>query len=84
MSAEPQVCSTAVSAIWAPRCLGSAAIRIRVSAAALNRMALAPDQVLFLDDGAVNVDGALELGLVAHLVKNSVQTELVLKKYAVL
>ena len=34
--AEPQVCSTLVSPIRAPRCLGSAAMVVRVSAAALN------------------------------------------------
>jgi hypothetical protein len=38
VSAEPQLCSTAVSPMRAPRCLGSAAIVISVSAAALNRM----------------------------------------------
>ena len=35
--AEPQVCSTAVTPMRAPRCLGSAAIVIVVLAAALNR-----------------------------------------------
>ncbi len=34
--AEPQVCSTAVMAILAPRCLGSAAMVSIVSAEALN------------------------------------------------
>ena len=34
--AEPQVCSTEVMAILAPRCLGSAAIVSMVSAEALN------------------------------------------------
>ena len=34
--AEPQVCSTAVMPILAPRCLASAAIASVVSAAALN------------------------------------------------
>jgi hypothetical protein len=38
VSAEPQLCSTAVRPIRAPRCFGSAAIVISVSAAALNRM----------------------------------------------
>jgi FMN phosphatase YigB (HAD superfamily) len=51
---------------------------------ALDGMALPPDQVLFLDDGAANVEAARDLGLIAHLVKNLVQTELVLKEYAVL
>jgi hypothetical protein len=37
--AEPQVCSTAVMAILAPRCLGSAAMVSMVSAAALKRRA---------------------------------------------
>jgi hypothetical protein len=37
VSAEPQVCSTEVMPMWAPRCLGSAAIVISVSAEALNR-----------------------------------------------
>jgi hypothetical protein len=32
VSAEPQVCSTLVNPIWAPRCLGSAAMVISVSA----------------------------------------------------
>ena len=36
--AEPQVWSTAVRPIRAPRCLGSAALVIMVSALALNRM----------------------------------------------
>src|SRR5262245_4671585 len=34
--AEPQVCSTAVMPIWAPRCSGSDAMVRIVSAAALN------------------------------------------------
>jgi putative hydrolase of the HAD superfamily len=51
---------------------------------ALNGMALAPKDVLFLDDGATNVDAARELGLVAHLVKTAAQVEVVLKEYAVL
>src|ERR1700746_4094839 len=38
VSAEPQVCSTAVMPMRAPRCSGSAAMVSRVSAAALNRM----------------------------------------------
>ena len=38
VSAEPQVCNTVVSPTRAPRCLGSAAMVISVSAAALNRM----------------------------------------------
>src|SRR6195256_1657008 len=37
VSADPQVCSTKVTPIRAPRCLGSAAIVIIVSAEALNR-----------------------------------------------
>src|SRR6516162_8468641 len=36
VSADPQVCSTAVSPMRAPRCLGSAAMVIRVSAATLS------------------------------------------------
>jgi HAD superfamily hydrolase (TIGR01509 family) len=51
---------------------------------ALDRMALPPDQVLFLDDGTVNVDAARDLGLVAHLVRNVNETERVLKAFAVL
>jgi hypothetical protein len=47
-------------------------------------MALAPEDVLFLDDGATYVDAARELGLVAHLVKTPTQVEVVLKEYAVL
>ena len=35
--AEPQLCSTAVAPMRAPRCLGSAAIVIRVSAAVRNK-----------------------------------------------
>ena len=35
--AEPQVCSTEVIPMRAPRCLGSAAMVISVSAEALNR-----------------------------------------------
>jgi hypothetical protein len=37
VSADPQVCSTAVSPMRAPRCLGSAAMVIRVSAAVLSK-----------------------------------------------
>ena len=37
ISADPQVCSTAMMPIRAPRCLGSAAIVASVSAAALSR-----------------------------------------------
>jgi hypothetical protein len=37
VSADPQVCCTEVAPIRAPRCLGSAAIVIIVSAEALNR-----------------------------------------------
>ena len=37
VSAEPQVCSTAVRPMRAPRCFGSAAMVVSVSAAALNR-----------------------------------------------
>ena len=37
VSAEPQVCSTAVRPMRAPRCFGSAAIVVSVSAAVLNR-----------------------------------------------
>src|SRR5580693_1845483 len=36
VSADPQVCSTAVSPMLAPRCLGSAAMMIMVSAAVLS------------------------------------------------
>jgi putative hydrolase of the HAD superfamily len=51
---------------------------------ALDRMGLPADRVLFLDDGAANVDPARELGMIARLVKNPLETELVLKEYAVL
>lgn len=52
--------------------------------AALDRLTLPPDQVLFLDDGSANVDAARELGFVAHLVRSPAQAEVVLKRYAVL
>jgi hypothetical protein len=42
VSAEPQLCSTAVRPIRAPRCFGSAAIVISVSAAASNRVGEMP------------------------------------------
>jgi glucose-1-phosphatase len=51
---------------------------------ALEKMALPPCEVLFLDDGAANVDAARSLGMAAHVVKNPVQAELALKEYGVL
>jgi putative hydrolase of the HAD superfamily len=51
---------------------------------ALEKMALPTREVLFLDDGAANVDAARSLGLAAHVVKNPVQAELVLKQHGVL
>ena len=51
---------------------------------ALSRMALSPGKVLFLDDGAANVDAARELGLKAHVVESPVQAERVLTEHGVL
>ena len=51
---------------------------------ALEKMALPTREVLFLDDGAANVDAARSLGMAAHVVKNPVQVELVLKQHGVL
>jgi HAD superfamily hydrolase (TIGR01509 family) len=51
---------------------------------ALERMELPPCEVLFLDDGAVNVDAARSLGMAAHVVKNPVQAESALKEHGIL
>jgi HAD superfamily hydrolase (TIGR01509 family) len=51
---------------------------------ALDAMALLPGEVVFLDDGTANVDAARELDVNAHIVKNPVEAEYVLRTYAVL
>jgi putative hydrolase of the HAD superfamily len=51
---------------------------------ALERMELPPCEVLFLDDGAVNVDAARSLGMAAHVVKNPAQAELALQEHGIL
>jgi HAD superfamily hydrolase (TIGR01509 family) len=51
---------------------------------ALDAMALPPSEVVFLDDGAANVDAARRLGLIAHVVRNPVDAECVLRGLAVM
>jgi putative hydrolase of the HAD superfamily len=52
--------------------------------AALAGMALSPGDVLFLDDGAANVEGARALGIEAHLVRGPAEAESILHAYGVL
>ena len=51
---------------------------------ALDGMALPSGEVLFLDDGAANVDSARALGIQAHLVRGPAEAEAVLQAYGVL
>src|SRR5215472_15982631 len=50
VSVDPQLCNTAVSTIRAPRCLGSAAMVIRVSAATLSK--IIDDRLVLIGDVA--------------------------------
>jgi HAD superfamily hydrolase (TIGR01509 family) len=50
---------------------------------ALDRMALAPRDVLFLDDGTANVDAARAMGLTAHVVRGPGEARTVLESYGV-
>ncbi len=52
--------------------------------AALDSMALPPGEVLFLDDGATNVQAARALGIEAHLVRGPADAEAVLQAHGVL
>ena len=47
-------------------------------------MGLPPGEVLFLDDGAANVEAARELGIEAHLVRGPAEAEAILQGYDVL
>ena len=47
-------------------------------------MALAPEQVLFLDDGQANVTAAAMLGMKAHVVKSPDEVRAILESYGVL
>jgi putative hydrolase of the HAD superfamily len=51
--------------------------------AALDGMALPSGEVLFLDDGAANVQAARTLGMEAHLVRGPAEAEAVLQAYGV-
>lgn len=51
---------------------------------ALSKMALTPGEVLFLDDGAANVNAARTLGMAAQLVTNPTQIALALREHGVL
>jgi glucose-1-phosphatase len=51
---------------------------------ALNGMALAPSEVLFLDDGLRNVDAARDLGIRAHVVRGPQEARNVLVQYGVI
>ncbi len=51
---------------------------------ALGGMALAPENVLFLDDGRANVRAATALGMHARVVKRPDEARAVLEEYGVL
>ena len=51
---------------------------------AIEGMCLAASDILFLDDGARNIEAAKKLGMKAHLVKSPKEARLVLEEYNVL
>jgi HAD superfamily hydrolase (TIGR01509 family) len=51
---------------------------------ALSGMGLAPNEVLFLDDGVSNVNAARVLGMRAHVVRNPSEARSVLEEYGVI
>lgn len=51
---------------------------------AIEGMCLAASEILFLDDGARNIEAAKKLGMRAHLVKSPKEARLVLEEYMVL
>jgi putative hydrolase of the HAD superfamily len=51
---------------------------------ALRGMHLEPSEVLFLDDGQRNVDGATALGMEAHLVRGPDEARVVLARFGVI
>ena len=51
---------------------------------AAGKMGLQPEQILFLDDNQINIDGATEAGLASYLVQNADQARIVLEELGVL
>ena len=51
---------------------------------AAEKMGLQPEQILFLDDNQINIEGATEAGLMSHLVQNANHARTVLKELGVL
>jgi putative hydrolase of the HAD superfamily len=50
---------------------------------AAEKMDLQPEQILFLDDNQINIEGATEVGLVSYLVHGCEQARIILQEYGV-